>query len=307
MALPEQSGRANQGVTMAKFDADFNNDIRRTIKSFNQKVRRAEKRGEKGLPELRSVREFKAQFTTKNDAKKELSYLKTMLNNKQALGRKRTAEGTISNWEYEYIVKNLQATKKWVSRELEKARIRVKDYPDHLYAIRADVLKLEAEKAYLERDLAKLTSRELQTVQAIERRMKRSDLRNIAGRKHFMESLDGLLTAKGMKKSERNKIYQKLNSMTNEEFLEFYKSNDVVGTIMGYYIPADKEGEVKLLEDLSKDEEVQEIINDFGTNLDEKIIEAKDSVKKINNLVEAGTGKVYSKEEYMKHIKSGNW
>ena len=110
-----------------------------------------------------------------------------------------------------------------------------------------------------------------------------------------------------MKKSERNTIYQKLNSMTNEEFLEFYKTNDVVGTIMGYYIPSDKEGEIKLLEDLSKDEEVQEIINDFGTDLDEKIIEAKDSVKKINNLVEAGTGKVYSKEEYMKHIKSGNW
>ena len=292
---------------MTKFDADFNSEIRRTIKSFNQKIRRAERRGEKGLPELRSVREFKEQFTTKNDAKKELSYLRTMLNNKKALERRRTAEGTISNWEYDYIVKNLQATKKWVNRELEKARIRVKDYPDHLYAIREDVLKLEAEKAYLERDIAKLSSRELQTVQAIERRMKRSDLRTITGRKHFMESLDGLLTATGAKRKDREALYKKLNEMTNEEFLEFYKSNDIVGTIMGYYIPSDKEGEVKILEDLSKDEETEEIINDFSENIDEKIMIAKESVKKINTLVEAGTGKVYDRDEFVKYVKGGKW
>lgn len=289
---------------MARFDADFNYDINRTIKSFNQKVKRAEKRGGKGLPALRSVKEFKAQFTTKEDAKKELSYLKLMLNNKKALERKRTAEGTISNWEYDYIVKNLQETKRWVARELEKARIRVKDYPDHLYAMREDVLKLESEKAYLERDIANLTARELQTVQAIERRMKRSDLRTITGRKHFMDSLDSLLTARGMKKKDRTSIYQKLNTLTNEEFLEFYKTNDVVGTIMGYYIPSDNE---RILEDLTKDNDIEEIINDFNQDLDEKILTAKDNVKKINTLVEAGTGKVYTKEEYMKKIKSGNW
>ena len=275
--------------------------------SFNQKIKRAEKRGEKGLPELRSVREFKAQFATKKDAKRELAQLRTMLNNKQALERRRTADGTISNWEYDYIVKNLQATKKWVARELEKARIRVKDYPDHLYAIRADVLKLEAEKAYLERDLNNLTARELKTVLATEKRMKRSNLRSIAGRKHFMDSLDGLLTARGIRKKERESIYKKLDSMTNEEFLEFYKTNDIVGTIMGYYIPTEKDDEIKILEDLSKDDEVKEIIDNFSEDLDEKISVAKDSVKKINQLVEAGTGKVYSKEEYMKLIKGGNW
>jgi len=290
---------------MAKFDAEFNADIRRTIRSFNQKIKRAEKRGEKGLPELRSIREFKAQFTTKNDAKKELSYLRSMLNNKKALERRRTAEGTISNWEFDYIVKNLQATKKWVNRELEKARVRVKDYPDHLYAIREDVLKLEAEKAYLERDIAKLTSRELQTVQAIEKRMKRSDLRTIAGRKHFMESLDGLLTATGTKRKDREAIYKKLNTMTNEEFLEFYKSNDVVGTIMGYYMPADRE--TTILEDFSQNEEIQEIIGDFNKDLDEKIIIAKESVKKINQIVDATTGEVYTEEEFKKYIESGNW
>lgn len=291
---------------MAKFNSNLNADIRRTIKSFNQKIKRAEKRGEKGLPELRSVREFKQQYATEKDAKRELAQLRGLLNNKQALQRHRTKEGTISNWEYDYIVKNLTETKRWVDRELEKARIRTKEYPEHLYAMREDVLRLEDEKAYLERDIRKLSARELKTVGAIERRMKRSELKTITGRKHFMVTLDTLLTARGISKKKRKEIADKLNSLSNEEYLELYKSHDIVGTIMSYYVPKD-ENEVQMLEDLSKDEEVGEIVDDFETNLDMYMDEAKQSVKKINALVEAGTGKVYTKKEFEKYIKGGKW
>lgn len=288
-----------------KFDAEFNADIRRTIRSFNQKIRRAEKRGEKGLPELRSIREFKQMYATKKDAKRELASLKSMLNNKQALERHRTKEGTISNWEYDYIIKNLQQTKQWVNRELNKAILRVKDYPEHLYAIREDVAKLEAERDYLQRDINNLSARELKTVSAIEKRMQRSELKTITGRKHFMETLDMLLTARGMGSKDRKNIYQKLDSLSNEEFLELYKTHDIVSTIMGYYIPSD--GEVQYFEDLSKDEEFEEIITDFNTNLDEYIDESKESVKKINTLVDKGTGKVVSKKDFEKYVRSGKW
>ena len=292
---------------MARFDADFNADIQRTIKSFNQKVRRAERRGEKGLPELRTVKEFKAQFATKKDAKKELALLKNMLNNKQALQRRRTKEGTISNWEYDYIVKNLKDTKAWVDRELMKAQMRVKDYPEHLYAIREDVLKLEQEKAYLDRNIANLSSRELQTVEAIERRMKRSELKTITGRTYFMDTLDSLMQAQGLPKTERKKIADKLNALTNDEFLELYKTHDIVSTIMGYYIPSDKDGEVKMLEDLSRDDEVKEIMNNFTENLDAEIMDAKESTAKFDSLIQAGTGKKYSREDFIKYVKGGKW
>lgn len=292
---------------MARFDADFNADIRRTIKNFNQKIRRAERRGEKGLPELRSVREFKAQFATKQDAKRELSQLKTLLNNKEALQRHRTKDGTISNWEFDYIVKNLQETKKWVNRELEKALVRVKDYPEHLYAIRSDVLTLEAERNYLQRNINELSSRELKTVGAIEQRMKRAELKTLTGRKYFMDTIDFLLTSQGYKKKNRKEIQEKLNALSNEEFLELYKTHDIVSTIMSYYIPSEKEGEIKILEELKQDNEVEEIVDNFNQNIDVYIDEAKQSVKDINTLVEAGTGKVYNKEEFMNYIKSGKW
>lgn len=292
---------------MAKFDADFNTEIRRTIKNFNQKIKRAEKRGQKGLPELRSVREFKQQFVTKRDAKRELAQLKTLLNNKEALQRRRTREGTISNWEYDYIIKNLQETKRWVNRELEKARYRVKDYPDHLYAIREEVVKLEAERDYLARDIATLSSRELKTVAAIENRMKRSSLKNLTGRKYFMDNLDNLLMIRGMTTAERKRLATKLNKLSNEEFLELYKSHDIVSTIMESYVPSDKKDRIKFLEDLSDDSDLVEVIKDFNENVDEYIGEAKESVRKLETLIDKGTDKEVTIDEFKKYVKGGRW
>lgn len=283
-----------------KFDADFNAEIVRTVKSFNQKIKRAEARGEKGLPDLRSVRELKAQFTTKQDMKKELAHLSRMLNNKEALKRIRTKEGTISNWEYDYIVDNLRATKKWVNRELEKARYRVKDYPEHLYAIREDVVKLEAERDYLDRDIRTLSARELRTVGAIEARMKRANLKTITGRKHFMNTLDTLLTARGMKLKDRQKIYDKLNMLSNEQYLELYKRHDIVGTIMGRYVPKDQID----VYNIGEDEEVGELLNEFDENLDEYILEAKDNVKKTNDMLFDATEQRYiTKQEFKEKLQ----
>ena len=289
-----------------KFSDELNADIRRTMRSAIQKVRRAEKRGEKGLPTLPTVREFKAMYATEEDAKRNLRQYRAMLNNKEALQRYRTKEGTITNWEFGFIVQNLEETKRKVERELLKEQIRVRDFPDHLYAIRANVLRLEAERDYLSRDLDQLNSRELKTVSATIQRVQRSDLRTIAGRKHFMRSLDGVLTAQGLPKKQRQEIFNKINSLTNEEFAELYKNNDGIRKIMERYIPED-EGKIKVLEDITQDDEMKEVTTQFTSTLDESIKQAKDSVKEINTLVEAGTGKVYTKEEYMKYIKSGKW
>lgn len=289
-----------------KFSDELNADIRRTMRSAIQKVRRAEKRGEKGLPTLPTVREFKAMYATEEDAKRNLRQYRAMLNNKEALQRYRTKEGTITNWEFGFIVQNLQETKRKVERELMKEQARVKDYPDHLYAIKSNVLRLEAERDYLNRDLDQLTARELKTVSATIQRVQRSDLRTIAGRKHFMKMLDTILTAQTFSSKQRQNIYQKINNLTNEEFAELYKNNDMVRTIMERYVPED-EGKINIYEEVTQDVENEELAKQFSNNLDEAISNAKESVKQINKLVEAGTGKVYTKEEYMKYLKSGKW
>lgn len=293
---------------MARFDADFNADIRRTINSFNQKIRRAKKRGEKGLPELRSVREFKAQFTTKEDAKRELRQFKSLLNNKEALQRYRTKDGTITNWEFSYIVQNLVATNKWIDREIEKARERYKDYPNHLYAIREDINTLVHEKYIINRDLDELTAQQLKTVSATIDKYKRRNIKISAGRDYFMRNLDALLQAKGLPKEKRSKMYNKLNKLTNDQFLEFYKRHDIVSDIM-IMIPSDPASDnntkerKKIAKEVVSDDITGDALDEFAKSLDDYIDEAKTSVDHRGEVITNDKGEKVTYEEFLKLFK----
>ena len=293
---------------MARFDADFNADIRRTINSFNQKIRRAKKRGEKGLPELRSVREFKAQFTTTEDAKRELRQFKSLLNNKEALQRYRTKDGTITNWEFSYIVQNLVATNKWIDREIEKARERYKDYPNHLYAIREDINTLVHEKYIINRDLDELTAQQLKTVSATIDKYKRRNIKISAGRDYFMRNLDALLQAKGLPKEKRSKMYNKLNKLTNDQFLEFYKRHDIVSDIM-IMIPSDPASDnntkerKKIAKEVVSDDITGDALDEFAKSLDDYIDEAKTSVDHRGEVITNDKGEKVTYEEFLKLFK----
>lgn len=286
---------------MPRFDTEFNNEIRRTINSFNQKVRRAEKRGEKGLPKLRSVREFKAQFATKNDAKRELSQLKELLNNKEALQRHRTKDGTISNWEYDYIVKNLRATDKWINREIDKARKRYKDYPDHLYAIREDINRLMDEKEIINRNIRNLSAKELRTVSATIDAYKRRNIKISSGREYFMRNLDSLLTAKGVSREKRKSMYEKLNKLTNDQFEELYKRHDVMTDIF-LVIPSptvtttDNDRRQKLAEDAMNDEFIAGALDEWTEQFDDYIEEAKTAVDHSGEVIGTGKNKITYEE-----------
>lgn len=293
---------------MARFDADFNADIRRTINSFNQKIRRAKKRGEKGLPDLRSVREFKAQFSTKQDAKRELKQYKTLLNNKEALQRHRTKDGTISNWEYDYIIQNLRVTDRWITREIEKARERYKDYPTHLYAIREDINTLIHEKDIINRNLDELTAQELKTVSATIDKYKRRNVKISAGRDFFMRNLDSLLQAKGLPKEQRAKMYNKINKLTNDQFLEFYKRHDIVSDIM-IMIPSDPASDnntkerKKIAKEAVSDDITGDALDEFTRSLDDYVEEAKTSIDHKGEIITNSKGEQVTYEEFLKLFK----
>lgn len=298
---------------MAKFDTEFNNEIRKTIKSFNQKIRRAERRGEKGLPSYRSVKEFKAQFATKADAKKELAQLRTMLSNKQALQRRRTADGTISNWEFDYIAKNLRATDKWIAREIEKEKLKMRDYPEYLYATREKINRLLDEREIINRNLNTLTSDKLKTVESVINKYKRKDLKTIAGREYFMKNLDALLHAQGVSKKEREQIQKDFADLTNEEFEEFYSRHDVVTDIM-LLIDSPTGGEgisnkerFERAEQALKDKNVKNNVDNVRENYKGYIEESKSAVKEANMLFDASRQKYVSYDEYKKSIENNEF
>lgn len=295
---------------MIRLNDEETQELRRVAKNVNQKIRRASKRGQKDLPNLVSVRDLKAQFVNKKDLKKEVEQLKGMLNNKEALRRHQTKEGTISNWRFDYIKANLRSTKKYINREIERQRFILKDYPDHLYAIREKINKLIDERDVINQELDTLSAQQLRTVGTVVDRYKRRNLKTIAGRNYFMKNLDALLQARGMGLDERRRIKDKLDEMTNEEFEEFYERHDIVSEIMSSIDSYEEDklsdkDRFELAEKALEDENLSQSMDEFEKNADTYIKEAKQKVKETDLLFDASTQEWVSKDEYEKRVFKG--
>lgn len=289
---------------MIKLNDEENQRLRRVVKSANQKIRRAAKRGEKDLPNLFSVRQLKAQFTTKTDLKREVKEISRIINNKEALQRRATKEGTISNWRFDYIKRNQVATLKWINREIEKQKLILKDYPEHFYAIREKLNKLQDERDIIRINLDNLSADKLRTVGTVVDRFKRQNLRTLAGRTYFMKNLDSLLAARTVPKKERDKIMRKLENLTNDEFEEMYNRHDIISDIMTYIdSPSGGEGlsdkeRFKQAEEALKEQRAKDELDLFHENFDDYVKEAKDVVKQNNKIFDASRQKWISEEEY---------
>lgn len=273
---------------MARYSSDFNAYARRVVKSFNQRIMRAERRGMKNLPSLRSVRELKAMFETEDDLKKELSELRKFNENRDALRIKELGnEARITTWEFDYIKDNLQDLKSYYDRELEKARQRYENQPFNM-GIREDVLNLEERRMYLDRNLLELNKSELATFKRYLSNYQGRNRRDINFYDRFFEGFDFLMRVSGVDKSKIKYVQDRINSLTPAQFYELYKQHDVMGELFDvisspergeYYRKVreyEEEQKKKIAEELGVDAEaVNKKVDAIIENLDGWIEDAK--------------------------------
>lgn len=287
-------GRLFYGGIMKKYDKEFNAYARRVVKSFNQRVLRAEKRGLKNLPSLRSVRELKAQYQTKDDLKRELSQLRQFNRDREALNYKQLGNETrLTNWEFGYIKNNLDELKSFYDREIEKAQQRAKDLP-YSMGIREDLWNLEEKRDYLNRDLNELNKSELATFRKYLNQYKNRERTDNNFYQQFFETFDFLGRVSGMDKKDLKSIEQKINSLTPSQFYEFYKRYDSVSELFDYIPSPERAKYYKKIRDyeeaekqkmLDKYQGTDNMLSDkmkvFTENLNEYIEEIKAEVKQL--------------------------
>lgn len=219
---------------MSRYTPEFNAYARRVVKSFNQRVMRAEKRGLKNLPNLRSVRELKAMFTTEADLKKELASLRAFNENRNALDQKLLGEDTrLTNWEFNYIRDNLDELKEYYDREIQKAHNRYKNEPFDM-AIRDDVLNLEQRRQYLNRNLLELSKSELATFRKYLSQYKGRNRTDVNFYDYYFDAFDFLARVSGVEKRKINYVKDRINSLTPEQFYDFYKQHSEMKNILDY-------------------------------------------------------------------------
>lgn len=270
---------------MAKFTPEFNEELYRTVKSFNQRLRRAEARGLSHLPERQSVADLKARYSTVRDMKKELRQLRELNLNRDALNIVLTKGGArITKWEYDYIRKNLDHLKTFYDVMVKVGENRYKEHP-YDTGLKQDLLNLQERRKYLDRDLKSLTQSEMQTFQRYMTKFKEYDKRQGNYYDLYMRDLDALVKNTGNTGAAK-RIRDKINKLTPQEFQELIKIHDVMKDV--FYLINSPPSSGKSEKNRSKtdefydNEDLNTSIKNIDDNLDDWISEVRAGLEDVN-------------------------
>lgn len=252
----------------SKFDPDFNAEIRRVVKNFNQKRNRAYRRGFSYLPNKAYVSNIKANFDTKSEIKKYLKELEKF--NKMgdsALDIITTDNGgRISRYNLMFIKDNLKDTKAFFDRQIAEAEELF--YEDQYSIARRDYLfNLQAKRKYLDLEIMQLNQSGLKTFDRYTRQALSYNKSNITAYKGFLGGVEDVMRRLGYDERYISAFYEKMSNISPAQFIKMYRKSDLIARIYEM-IPSPEHGRDKINTD---DDTAKEYINQFVKEFDEMV------------------------------------
>lgn len=273
---------------MAKFSPEFNKEIYRTVRSFNQRVRRAEQRGLTNLPDLQSVAELKARYVTENDMKRELGFLRQMNLNRRSLDTVTTLGGAkMTEWEFQYMKQNLKPLRRFYDVMIKVAQNRYGSYPYNT-ALKTELLNLEARRDYLNRDLNALTRSELLTFRRYMTKYKETSKRTGNYFDQYLGALGEIGKYNPDARAAVKRIRRKINNLSPAVFEEIYRRHDIVNDLFDIVVspPSSVSEETEKSKSKSAEfyntEDITRYVNTIDQKLDGWIEEAEAALANVN-------------------------
>lgn len=251
---------------MAKrFDPDFNSEIRRIVKNFNQKRNRAYRRGFSYLPNKAYVSDIKANFNTKAEIRKYLRELQKF--NKMgdsALDIITTNNGgRISRYNLMFIKDNLKDTKAFYDRQIAEAEELF--YEDQYSIARRDYLfNLQAKRKYLDLEIMQLDQSGLKTFDRYTKQALSYNKSNITAYKGFLSGVEDVMRRLGYDERFISRFYEKMANISPAQFIKMYRKSDLIARIYEM-VPSPEHGRDKINTD---DDTAKEYIEQFMKEFD---------------------------------------
>ena len=256
-----------------RFDPEFNEEIRRVVKNFNQKRLRAYKRGFSYLPDRAYVSRIKQNFDTKKEIQKYLKDLeKFNTMGDSAFDVVETAMGgRISKYNLMFIKDNLKDTKDFFDRQIEEAKELF--YEDQYSMARRDYLfNLQAKRQYLEQDIMNLTQSGIRTFEKYTKQALNNNRNMLSSYKGFLSVVENVMQMVGYDEKGISDFFGKMANLTPAQFIKMYRSNDLIARIYELII-SPKAGKARLNLD---EDEARGLVDTMLKNFDKMKAEALD-------------------------------
>lgn len=278
-----------------KYDAELNNEIRRVVKNFNQKRKRAIRRGYSYLPNKVYVSDIKTNFESRADLKRYLKELEKF--NKLKNSALETVEtlggGRTSRYNLMFLRDNLKDTKAFFDRQIAEAKELF--YEDQYSMARRDYLfNLEAKRAYLDQNIMTLTQSGLKTFEKYTQQALRYNKSNVSAYKGFLSGVEQIMKQVGFDSKEINQFYEKMSNISPAQFIKMYRKHDVVGRIFDMLgSPATGKSSIN-----TSDEDARIIIDKFMDDFGKMTQDVIDNKDEFEARVQENYNELLAKDNY---------
>lgn len=253
-----------------RFDPQYNAEIKRVVRNFNQKRNRAIKRGYHFLPPKLTVSELKSRYTSRSQLDNDLNaYRRFNKEGDKALRVVETSGGAKAiKWEYDYLKRNLRYAKSFYDREIRNASTLDSD----MQVAKAEYLNnLKAKRAYLDLELSELNQSQFNTFKTTINEYLYANERNMNGYRNWLNEVEIIMRHLGYDNKTIDKFFAGFDKLTPRQFINMYRQSALVSRIYELYIPtSDHSFKLSTTEDDAK-----ELIDTFMLEKEEMIEKAK--------------------------------
>lgn len=251
-----------------RFNDQYNSEINRIVRNFNQKRNRAVKNGFKNLPDPISAKDLKSKYNNRAQLNRELTSLKRFAKS-DALERVETSGGAKAiKWEYENLKRNLKYAKEYYDREIEKAR---RLDTDMLVSKAEYINNLKDKRAYLELELSELNQSQFKTFRKTINEYLFANERDRNNYRSWMNEVETIMRHLGYGNKDIDEFFEGFDKLTPQQFVTMYRQNAIVSRIYELYIPTnDRSFKLSTTED-----DARALLETFSLEKDELIEKAK--------------------------------
>lgn len=268
-----------------RWNSQLKSEVRKTVKSFNAKIRRLQSKGVTAalLPDMISSKEIHRGITNRRDLERRLSQLREFT----SAGEVERSEGGVmgTNQLFMYRVGEANKAIKAIQNEYNRIEQIQTRYPMMKSEYQAN---LESKMEYLSRDIRKLDVRQINIFNKNIFTAEQKTIRDDQFYQNFSKMIFFNAYKAGLPPSLVARISAKIDQFTPAELLEAYATEPTFRTVKETYEMGKYEGQEK------SEDEVREEYEALDARLEEQL-----------RLKNKNTTKL-SKDQYTNYIKTGN-
>lgn len=249
-----------------RYDAGLSSEMRKIVKNFNEKRRRAIRAGYTNMPEARYVSDLKKQYTDRKALLRELNSLKRFNTARQdSLKIVNLLEGGRAvQWEVDYLKSNTNAALEYYHEAYRNTAARVGEYPGERTRLDAIAKKIDL----LENDLLYLNQSQFKSYRAAIREFKNVNTVRTQGYRNFLTEVEYVMKSAQFPSDKIDKFLNKVSQLSPDEFYEWYENSDAVRKI---YLIVDSPIKDKGMKLNTTNEDAENAVNSLLGEVDDVI------------------------------------